>query len=173
MTGFMHHAKQRAQQFVFVVTGSDADIFRDAAAERMRTHIQTTRIKIEAQHLHGFQAELTLHGGRERPLRRNKGLLRLLFHHAGEQIREPGFQITKHVVQTGAGHIRFKDIEQRIIRGAAFRFGTQARLLTAEFDDVLQIGGKTLPVVGRALRTPGVFTFAPRQRFGFHQRLRQ
>jgi hypothetical protein len=72
MTGFVNHAKQRAQQFVFVIARGDTHIFWHAAAERVRANVQTTGVKIEAEHFHGFQTQLPLIGGREGALRRDK-----------------------------------------------------------------------------------------------------
>ncbi|MNN74562.1 hypothetical protein D3C81_1907720 [compost metagenome] len=75
MAGFVHHAKQGAQQLVFIVTGGDAHVFRHAAAERMGADVETPGVKIEAQHFHRFQPQLTLNGGRERALWRNERFL--------------------------------------------------------------------------------------------------
>ena len=169
----MDHAKQRAEQFILVVARGDAHVFRYAAAERVRTHVEATAVKIEAEHFHGFQAQFALCCGRERALRRNKRTLRLLFHDVCQQVRQPGFHIAEQNVQTGAGHVGLKNIQQRVVRRTAFGFRPQARLFTAEFDHLFQVGGKTLPVVSGALRAPGVLAPAARQGFGFHQRFRQ
>ena len=48
MAGLMHDPQQGAEEIVVVVTGCDADILWNPAAEGMRADIQTTMLEVEA-----------------------------------------------------------------------------------------------------------------------------
>ena len=140
MSGFVDHAEKRAEQFIFIVTRGDTHIFRHAAAERVGANVQTTAVKIEAKHFHRFQAQLALRGGREGTLWRNERSLSLFFHNLCQQLRQPGLQIAEQHIQASAGHVGFKDIQQRVVRRAAFSLSAQAGLFTTEFHHLFQVG---------------------------------
>ncbi len=84
MPGFVDHAKQRAEQLVFVIARGDTYIFRHAAAERVRAHVEAAAIEIETEQFHGIQAEFTLLFKGKRPLWGDQRFLRLLFGGAGQ-----------------------------------------------------------------------------------------
>gem|GEM_PF-4944085 len=123
--------------------------------------------------MHCRQTQLALLLHRERPDRRDKLALGLLRYRLIKQIRQPGFEIGKQHVELRGGHIRLVEIQQRVVGGAAFYGRTQLRLFTTELDHLFKIGGKTFPVIRRALATPGVLAAAARQRFRLYQRLRK
>jgi len=173
VAGFVNDAKQRAEQVVFVVARGDTDVLGHAATERVGADIQTSAVKIKSQHAHRLQPQFALVGNRKRPLRFDERRLRLLLNHLLQQRRKPGFQIREQYVKTGAGHIGFKNIQQRVVAGTAFCRSPNLCLFATQFDDVTQVLGKTLPVVRRTLAAPGVLAAATRQRFRFHQAFRQ
>ncbi|CCK02555.1 hypothetical protein BN129_1110 [Cronobacter sakazakii 701] len=173
MAGFVDHAKQRAEEFIFVIAGGDAHIFRHAAAERVRADIQPAAVEIKAEKAHRLKAQLALLRHRERPLRRNQRGALLFLHRAGEEIRQPAAQIAKQRIETRAGHVRLENIEQGVIARTAFGFGANSGLFTAQLHHLFEIFREAVPVVGRTLAAPGVFAAAARERFRLDQRFRQ
>ena len=173
MAGLVDGAEQAACKIAVAVARGQAHILRHAAAERMRTLVEPPRREIETEQRHHFLVQRALRRHRERALRSDDfftGLFRLC---AGDQVRQPGFDVAENAVDIGRAHARLKPIHQRVIPGQTRVISEELCLFACEFHHLAEIFEKALPVIGLTLAAPGVFAAGTGQRPGFDQRFRQ
>ena len=173
VAGLMDDAHQRRQEVVFAVARGHAYVFRHAAAERVGALVQPAGAEVEAHQRHRVQAQRLLRRSREGADRLDDRLGGLPRQHVADQPRQPLAQRREGALHLGRAHARLVLVQQRVVLGEPRVLRQQLRLLARDGQHLAQVGREAGPVVGRALRAPGVFAAVVGQALGLHQRLRQ
>jgi hypothetical protein len=172
--GFMNGAEQPLKQVVLAVAGRQAHVLRHAAAERMRALVQPAGREIEAERLHRGATEGALRGDGERPGRLDRRrLCRLLRDDAAHRVRQPLLQGVEQRVDPRARHAGLVLVDERVVGRDALVLGQPLRRLANQCQERLEVGGEAGPVVGRALRAPGVLAAHRGERAPLDERLGQ
>src|SRR5580698_1174833 len=130
---------QRAQEIRLVIARRQAHILRHAAAERVRTFVESARGEVETDELHRLDTQGALRGFWKGPLRHDDTTLLLSPQYLLQQLRQPRFQISEEPIDIGAARTRLIEIEQCLV-GRAVRAGGQAPcLFTREPHDLAQV----------------------------------
>ena len=173
MAGLVDDAPQASHKTILAIARGEAGIFRYAAAKRMRAFVQTAGAEIKTQQRHHLEANGVLRRPRKWTDRRHHCFAGLFLAHLSYQIGQPLLQVAEQRVEYLTGHAGFVVVHQRVVGLQAGVIGQALRLFARELQYVAEIFQEARPMVGRALRAPGVFATRPGERLGLHQRLGQ
>ena len=173
VTRLVDDAHQAGDELLLVVARGDAHVRRHAAAERVAAHVEPAVSKIKAEQSHHLLAERLLRRNRERALRGEEGVALLPLAHGLDEAGQPARQIAEDLIQPRARHAGLVQRQHGVIGAHPERVGAQASHLPRQAHHLLEVRGKTCPVVLLALATPGVLAFAAGERQRLHQRPRQ
>ena len=139
----------------------------------MGAFVQPAGLEIKAHQPHRVGSQRALRGFGERALRHLGVLVRLSRLRVADQARQPLAQITKQGIHRHAAHARLVLVEQGVVAAQSRALGQALRLLPRQPHELAQIDQVAGPVIDCALGAPRMFAARNRQRFGFHQLLRQ
>ena len=157
VAGFMHGSHQAAQEVVFAEARGHAHILGHATAERVRADVEPAGFKVKAQEPHDLLTQHPLRRQREGADGGHHRLGRLARGDLLDQAWQPLPDFTEHAVHVGAGHARLKAVHHRVVLSHAIQLRQQLGLFAAGGQHVAEVLDEAFPVVGRALRAPGVF----------------
>jgi hypothetical protein len=173
VAGFVHGAHQAAQEIVFTEARGQTHVLGHATAERVRADIQPAGLEVKAQQAHHLLAQRALRWQREGPHRIDHMLAGLSGADQLDQARQPLPHLGKDLVELQAGHARLVAVHQRVVLAHTVELRQQLGLFAPGGEHGAEVLDKPLPVVGRALRAPGVFAARRGHLLALHQRLGQ
>ena len=173
VAGLVDDAHQAGRKGSLVVARGDAHVLRHTAAKRVRGNIQPAAFKIKTQQAHHFHTQRALLVDGEGAGCGHDGFILLLGDDAADQIGKPGLDVAKQLGDGGLRHAGLKLVHQGFVRRGAGCVRQKFGLLACQLHHLAEIAQKALPVVGLALRAPGVFAAGTGQTLGLDQVLRQ